>query len=72
MDTLASFYTAALPAGPDYAARLREELAYLEHRLASLRAESDCAYDRALQRGYEAVIDSRRRQLAQLSPLRPS
>lgn len=64
METMAYFYTAAVPAGPDYSTRLLEEIAYFETRLETLRNYTSCAYDRALVRSYEAIIDSRRKQLA--------
>ena len=66
MDDMVNFYTTALPVRPDSRSRLLEEIAYLESRLIDIGHEGDCAYERTLARGYNALLSARRNELAAL------
>ncbi len=50
----------------EQARRLREEIAAIEARLLISEARVNSAYERALVRAYEALLESRRQQLATL------
>lgn len=45
---------------------LRQEIAFFETRLHEMGEQGDCAYERALGRAYETLLNERRHQLAQL------
>lgn len=45
---------------------LRQEIAFFEARLHEMGEQGDCAYERALSRAYETLLDERRHQLARL------
>ena len=44
---------------------LRQEIAFFETRLHEMGEEGDCAYEHALTRTYETLLNERRSQLAQ-------
>lgn len=43
--------------------RLREEIAYLQSRLAEIGHDGDCAYEKALIRFFCAQLEARRKRL---------
>jgi len=45
---------------------LRQEIAFFETRLHEMGEQGDCAYERALSRAYETLLNERRHQLTQL------
>lgn len=45
---------------------LRQEIAFFESRLYEMGEQGDCAYEHALSRAYETLLQERRQQLAQL------
>jgi hypothetical protein len=54
--------------GPRHAAAdyLRQEIAFLEMRLLEMGDRGDCAYEHALSKAYQVLLQERRQQLARL------
>lgn len=54
--------------------QVEHEIEQLEARLAQMALHDDCAYEKAMARAYEGMLDERRRRLASLrqSLLRPN
>jgi hypothetical protein len=50
-------------------AQVEFEIERLEARLAQMAPHDDCAYEKAMVRAYEGMLDERRRQLASLQEL---
>ena len=50
-------------------ARLREEIAYIEARLAEIGDDGDCAYENAMIRFLEQELAQRRSRIAARTPL---
>lgn len=63
MHELAHYYGTA-PAASSHQLRMLEEIAYLEGRLHDIGGTGDCAYEKSLARSYRALIQERRRWLA--------
>ena len=51
--------------------RLREEIAYMEARLAEIGDDGDCAYENAMIRFFEQELAQRRSRIAARTPLLP-
>lgn len=68
MSTRAEPQSAAADANPAYEAEVIREIAYLESRLSEMGASGDCAYERALAQAFSAMLEERRRELADLRP----
>jgi hypothetical protein len=51
--------------------RLREEIAYMEARLAEIGDDGDCAYENAMIRFFEQQLAQRRSRIAATAPLLP-
>jgi hypothetical protein len=51
---------------PSAKARLMEEIAFFEARLLQMGHSGDCAYENALARTYQALLDARRHALTVL------
>jgi hypothetical protein len=49
---------------------LRQEIAFFEARLTEMGEQGDCAYERALSKAYQVLLQERRNQLAALQSLR--
>ena len=49
--------------------RLREEIAYIEARLAEIGDDGDCAYENAMIRFFEQELAQRRSRIAARTPL---
>jgi hypothetical protein len=47
-------------------AQVEYEIEQLEARLAQMALHDDCAYEKAMVRAYEGMLDERRRRLASL------
>ena len=45
---------------------LRQEIAFLETRLLEMGDRGDCAYEHALSKAYQVLLQERRQQLARL------
>jgi hypothetical protein len=45
---------------------LRQEIAFFEARLTEMGERGDCAYERALSKAYQLLLQERRNQLAAL------
>ncbi len=56
----------ALYATDSELAQVEHEITQLETRLSELALHDDCAYEKAMLRTYEGMLDDRRRRLAQL------
>ena len=52
--------------GKDRAVELLEEIATLENRLQIMGVDGDCAYERAISRLYQLMVEERKQQLADL------
>lgn len=50
--------------GREQARALEEEIRLFEERLARLGPDGDCAYERALSRAYDSLLDECRARLA--------
>lgn len=46
--------------------QLKKDIAYFEARLEELGQSGDCAYEKAMVRVYDSMLEDRRRILAQL------
>ena len=64
MHEIVDFYTAALPTGAHGETRLLEEIAFLQARLTQI-GSGDCAYEKSMARTYAALLEARRRELAE-------
>jgi hypothetical protein len=55
-------------AGHQHAATnyLRQEIAFLEMRLLEMGDRGDCAYEHALSKAYQVLLQERKQQLARL------
>jgi hypothetical protein len=51
---------------------LREEIAYCEARLRQMGHLGDCAYEKAMTRFYEALVEEKRQALDDLRAARPA
>ena len=60
--------TAQLQSGKDRYMQLLEEITALEHRLQRMGGDGDCAYERAMSKLYQGMVEERRQQLAALNP----
>jgi hypothetical protein len=47
--------------------RVKKDIAYFEARLNELGQSGDCAYEKAMVKVYDSMLEDRRRQLALLS-----
>jgi hypothetical protein len=56
----------AIRAATSEVARVEREIEQLEVRLAQMALHDDCAYEKAMVRAYEGMLDDRRRRLASL------
>lgn len=56
----------AMHAASREVAQVEYEIEQLEARLARMALHDDCAYEKALARAYEDMLDERRRRLARL------
>jgi hypothetical protein len=54
------------PYGEDRASQLAEEITRLEQRLQLMGMDGDCAYERAISRLYQSMVEERRQELAAL------
>lgn len=50
-------------ASPQHASQLHEELKFFAKQAERYAGGGDCAYERALERAYQALVDQRQRQL---------
>jgi len=55
-----------LCSGKDRAMELLEEIASLERRLHLMGMDGDCAYERAISKLYQRMVEERKQQLADL------
>jgi hypothetical protein len=59
-------HTSAIHATTSEVAQVEYEIGLLEVRLAQMALHDDCAYEKAMVRAYEGMLDERRRRLASL------
>jgi hypothetical protein len=59
-------HTSAIHATTSEVAQVEYEIELLEVRLAQMALHDDCAYEKAMVRAYEGMLDERRRRLASL------
>jgi hypothetical protein len=59
-------HASAIHAATSEVAQVEYEIKQLEVRLAQMALHDDCAYEKAMVRAYEGMLDERRRQLASL------
>jgi hypothetical protein len=67
MNMLAETYTITTPQRDHSYGRLLEEIAYLEARLITIGQTGDCAYEKAMARSYNQLLQLRRRELSSLN-----
>ena len=66
MNDIVQFYTTTIPRRHDTESRLLEEIAFLESRLVAFDHSGDNAYEKAMVRSYNALLNARRDQLSAL------
>lgn len=59
-------HASAIHAATSEVAQVEYEIEQLEVRLAQMALHDDCAYEKAMARAYEGMLDERRRRLAAL------
>lgn len=59
-------HVSAIHAASREIAQVEYEIEQLEARLAQMALHDDCAYEKAMARAYEDMLDERRRRLARL------
>lgn len=59
-------HASATHAATSEVAQVEYEIELLEVRLAQMAQHDDCAYEKAMVRAYEGMLDERRRRLAGL------
>ncbi len=67
MNMLVESYTIATPHREQSHSRLIEEIAYIEARLIAIGQTGDCAYEKAMARSYQQLLQQRRQELACLN-----
>jgi hypothetical protein len=61
-----AMHASAIHAATSEVAQVEHEIEQLEARLAQMALHDDCAYEKAMVRAYEGMLDERRRRLASL------